>query len=179
MWVRYVLFYRMGEIRTAHAVAKSRKIVSIASVCCTCGSTLLAHTVLTVANCQRMLRIRQQFACICCVYGSNLLAYTEHTVTNPQIYCALLAYAAHAAANCQSMLHMRQQFARVDGTCGSKIKMARISLICKKCKIFISSLKSSNYRDFMILKKSLKSKRSKSHIGAPLNSISDPILKGR
>jgi hypothetical protein len=47
--------------------------------------------------------------------------------------------------------------------------MARISPICKKCKIFISALKSPSYRDFMI-KKSLESKRSKSHTWAPLSS---------
>jgi hypothetical protein len=31
---------------------------------------------------------------------------------------------------------MRQQFASLDGACGSKNKMARISPICKKCKKF-------------------------------------------
>jgi hypothetical protein len=65
------------------------------------------------------------------------------------------------------MLRMRLQFASIDGACGSNNKMARISPISKKCKIFISSLKSPIYRDFMI-KKSLKSKRSKSHTWAPL-----------
>jgi hypothetical protein len=45
--------------------------------------------------------------------------------------------------------------------------MARISPICIKFKIFLSSLKYPTYRDFMI-KKSLKSKRSKSHTWAPL-----------
>ncbi len=46
--------------------------------------------------------------------------------------------------------------------------MASISPICKKCKTFILTLKSPAYRDFMI-KKSLKSKTSKSHTWAPLN----------
>jgi hypothetical protein len=46
--------------------------------------------------------------------------------------------------------------------------MASISPICKKCKNFISALKSPTYIDFMI-KKSLKSKTSKSHTWAPLN----------
>jgi hypothetical protein len=45
--------------------------------------------------------------------------------------------------------------------------MASISPICKKCKKFISALKSPSYMDFMI-KKSLKSKTSKSHTWAPL-----------
>ncbi len=40
--------------------------------------------------------------------------------------------------------------------------------ICKKCKNFISALKSPIYIDFMI-KKLLKSKTSKSHTWAPLN----------
>jgi hypothetical protein len=47
--------------------------------------------------------------------------------------------------------------------------MASISPICKKCKTFILALKSPTYRDFMI-KKSLKSKTSKSHTWAPLNA---------
>jgi hypothetical protein len=46
--------------------------------------------------------------------------------------------------------------------------MASISPICKKCKNFISALKSPTYIDFMI-KKSLTSKTSKSHTWAPLN----------
>jgi hypothetical protein len=46
--------------------------------------------------------------------------------------------------------------------------MASISPICKKCKNFISALKSPTYIDFMI-KKSLKSKTSKSHTWAPLS----------
>ncbi len=75
------------------------KIVFFASVCCACGNTLLAHTGLTVAYCQRILRILQQFASVCSAYSSNLLAYTAHMVTNCQIFCALLAYAAHAEAN--------------------------------------------------------------------------------
>ncbi len=45
--------------------------------------------------------------------------------------------------------------------------MASISPICKKRKIFISALNSPTYIDFMI-KKSLKSKTSKSHTWAPL-----------
>jgi hypothetical protein len=45
--------------------------------------------------------------------------------------------------------------------------MATISPICKKCKNFISALKSPTYRDFMI-KKLLKSKTSKSHTWAVL-----------
>ncbi len=47
--------------------------------------------------------------------------------------------------------------------------MASISPICKKCKNFISALKSTTYIDFMI-KKSLTSKTSKSHTWAPLKS---------
>ncbi len=47
--------------------------------------------------------------------------------------------------------------------------MASISPNCKKCKNFISALKSPTYIDFMI-KKSLKSKTSKSHTWAPLSS---------
>jgi hypothetical protein len=47
--------------------------------------------------------------------------------------------------------------------------MASISPVCKKFKHFILSLKSPTYRDFMI-KKSLKSKISKSHTWAPLTS---------
>jgi hypothetical protein len=46
--------------------------------------------------------------------------------------------------------------------------MASISSICKKCKNFISALKSPTYIDFMI-KKSKKSKTSKSHTWAPLS----------
>ena len=95
---------------TAHVVAKSCKIVFFASVCCVCSSTLLAHTALTVANCQSMLRIRQQFASVCCAYGSNLLAYNAHTVTNRQIFCALLA-----------MLRMRQPIASVSCVCSSNL----------------------------------------------------------
>jgi hypothetical protein len=74
------------------------------------------------------------------------------------------------------MVRLRQQFAIVDGACGSKNKMARISPICKKCKIFISALKSPTYRDFM-KKKSLKSKRSKSHTWAPLIYASNSNTK--
>jgi hypothetical protein len=48
--------------------------------------------------------------------------------------------------------------------------MARISPICKKCKNFISALKSPTFRDFMIIK-SLESKRSKSHTWAPLRRV--------
>jgi hypothetical protein len=48
--------------------------------------------------------------------------------------------------------------------------MASNSPICKKCKTFILALKSPTYRDFMI-KKSLKSKTSKSHTWAPLKGI--------
>jgi hypothetical protein len=48
IWARYVPY---GSKLLAHAVAKSCKIVFFASVCCACGSTLLAHTALTVANC--------------------------------------------------------------------------------------------------------------------------------
>jgi hypothetical protein len=60
---------------------------------------------------------------------------------------------------------MRWQFASVDGVCGSKNKMARISPICKKCKIFISYLKSPTYRDFM-KKKIIKIQEIKiSHLG--------------
>jgi hypothetical protein len=47
--------------------------------------------------------------------------------------------------------------------------MASISPIFKKCKTLILALKSPTYRDFMIKKKSLKSKTSKSHTWAPLN----------
>ncbi len=47
--------------------------------------------------------------------------------------------------------------------------MTSISPICKKCKTFILALKSPTYRDFMI-KKSLKSKTSKSHTWAPVIS---------
>jgi hypothetical protein len=47
--------------------------------------------------------------------------------------------------------------------------MASISPICKKCKTFILALKSPTDRDFMI-KKSLKSKTSKSHTWAPLRN---------
>jgi hypothetical protein len=50
--------------------------------------------------------------------------------------------------------------------------MASISPICKKCKNFISALKSPTYVDFMI-KKSLKSKTSKSHTWAPLKGQGD------
>jgi hypothetical protein len=46
--------------------------------------------------------------------------------------------------------------------------MASISPVCKKFKHFILALKSPTYRDFMI-KKSLKSKTSKSHTWAPLS----------
>ncbi len=96
-------------LHTVHAVAKSCKTVFFASICCACGSTLLPHTALTVANCQRMLRIRQQVASVCFAYSSNLVAYTAHTVTNRQIFCALLAHAAYAVANCQRRRRMRQQ----------------------------------------------------------------------
>ncbi len=48
--------------------------------------------------------------------------------------------------------------------------MASISPICKKCKNFISVLKSPTYIDFMI-KKSLKSKTSKSHTWVPKSEI--------
>ncbi len=120
---------------------------------CAYGSKLLAYASHTVAICKRMLHIRQQFASIHCAYGnksSNILCFAG-------VCCVcgsqLLAYAVHAVAHiahCQRILRMRQQFATVDGACGSKNKMARISPICKKCKIFISSLKSPAYRDFML-----------------------------
>jgi hypothetical protein len=54
--------------------------------------------------------------------------------------------------------------------------MARISPNCKQCKIFISALKSPTYRDFMI-KKSLESKRSKSHTWAPLRNKMAPQIR--
>jgi hypothetical protein len=53
--------------------------------------------------------------------------------------------------------------------------MTCISPICKKLKNFISALKSPTYRDFMI-KKSLKSKTSKSHTWAPLSIFTGPFL---
>jgi hypothetical protein len=58
--------------------------------------------------------------------------------------------------------------------------MASISPICKKCKNFISALKSPTYIDFMI-KKSLKSKTSKSHTWAPLrlSKLTVPSSEGR
>ncbi len=141
----------------------------IASVHYAYGSTLLAHTVHTVAKSCKIVF----FASVCCACGSTLLAHTAHMVTNCKILCALLAYAAHAVANCQCMQRMRQQFARVDGACGSKHKMASISPFCKKCKIFISSLKSTNNRDFMT---KIKSRRSKSHTWAPLKVPKCEIL---
>jgi hypothetical protein len=55
--------------------------------------------------------------------------------------------------------------------------MASISPICKKCKIFISALKSTTYIDFMI-KKSLKSKTSKSHTWAPLKTTQNWCMVG-
>ncbi len=54
--------------------------------------------------------------------------------------------------------------------------MTSISPICKKCKTFMLVLKSPTYRDFMI-KKSLKSKTSKSHTWAPL-SQNRPRMSG-
>ncbi len=53
--------------------------------------------------------------------------------------------------------------------------MASISPICKKCKTFILALKSPSYRDFMI-KKSLKSKTSKSHTWEPLTYVSNSLM---
>jgi len=53
--------------------------------------------------------------------------------------------------------------------------MASISPICKKCKNFISALKSPTYRDFMI-KKLLKSKTLKSHTWAPLNNKEKALI---
>ncbi len=166
---------------TPHMVANCQHTLRIrqhfASEHCAYSSKLIAHTAHAVALCQRlqkqiasicfaickcMLRIRQQFASVHCLYGnksSNILCFAS-------VCCDAVAYAAHAVAHCQRMLRMRQQFSSVDGACGSKNKMARISPICKKCKIFISSLKSPTYRNFVI-KKSLKSKRSKSHTWAP------------
>jgi hypothetical protein len=52
--------------------------------------------------------------------------------------------------------------------------MASISTICKKSKNFISALKSPTYIDFMI-KKSLKSKTSKSHTWAPLRGFNSNV----
>jgi hypothetical protein len=51
--------------------------------------------------------------------------------------------------------------------------MTSISPVCKKCKTFILALKSPTYRDFMI-KKSFKSKTSKSHTWAPLKKNQVP-----
>ena len=82
--------------------------------------------------CQRMRRMRQQFASVCGACGSTLLAYAAHTVANCQRIrrirqqnrvkmSFLQAYAAHAVANCQRMRRMRQQIASVCGACGSNL----------------------------------------------------------
>jgi hypothetical protein len=60
----------------------------------------------------------------------------------------------------------------------AKTKWPVSSPSVKICKIFTSSLNFPTYRDFMI-KKSLKSKRSKSHTWAPLRWIRFPFFKMR
>ncbi len=138
---------------------------------------LLAYTAHTVANCQRTMRIRQQFDSVHCACGRKSRFFLFFV----SVYCAmcacwrqqfasahcaysniLLAITAHTVAICQRTMRIRQQIPSVSCACGSKNKMTRIEPICKKMYIFISALKSPACRDFMI-SKSLESKRSKSH----------------
>ncbi len=142
-----------------------------------CGSTLLAYATHAVATCQCM---RVQIAIVYGACGCKLLAYATHAVSNCQrmrrmrqqiasvdgaCSSTLLAYAAHAVTKCQRRRPIRQQFASVDSAYGSEHKMATISPICKKCKKFISALKSPTYRDFQI-KKIIKIQDIKiSHLG--------------
>ncbi len=159
-----------------------------------CGCKLLTQMAHTVAIWQRMRRMRQQIASVDGAYGSNqqfasacsskLLAQTACQRTrrmrqqNRVKLCVLLAQMAHAVALCQ---RMRQHFASVDGAYGSNLLQRRRRMRQLKqngqylthlyqMKIFISALKSPTYIDFMI-KKSLKSKTSKSHTWAPLSAL--------
>ncbi len=86
-----------------------------------------------------------------------------------------------SVAICQRTLRIQQKFASahcacgsnfssVDGACGSKNKMARISPICKKCKIFYFSPQVP-YLQIPHDKKSLEYKRSKSHTWEPQDHI--------
>ncbi len=72
--------------------------------------------------CQRMRRMRLQFASACGACGSKLLAQTAHTIEicqrtrrmwqqNRVKLCVLLAQTAHMVANCKRMRRMRQHFA--------------------------------------------------------------------
>ncbi len=74
--------------------------------------------------------------------------YTAHTIASAY-GSKLLLHTAHAVAN------------RVNCVKSRKIVFT----------IFISALKSPTYRDFMIKKKSLEFKRSKSHTWAPLRKV--------
>ncbi len=102
-----------------------------ASICGTCGSTLLAYAAHTLANCyhrrrilqqnrvkmsfcKRMLRMRLQIASVCCACGSKLLAYAAHTVATCQRRRRIRQQIASVC--------MRQHFASVDGACGSQNK---------------------------------------------------------
>ena len=134
---------------SAHCACGSKIVCSLpayaAHAVALCQRTLrlqqqIAYVLHMLAICKRMLRIRQQFASKHCAYGNksqnipNILCFAS-------VCCAcgsnLLAHTAHTVAICQHMLRMRQQFASLDGACGSKNKMARITPICKKSKIFI------------------------------------------
>ncbi len=123
-----------------------------ASICCACGSNLLAQTVHTVANCKQMHRIRQHFASVDGAYGKNLFhrlkktgitfifgvgqrrrRMRQHLAT--VCGCKLLAQTAHTVAICQSMRRMRQQFASVDGAYGSNLLAQTAHAVANPCKI--------------------------------------------
>ncbi len=92
-----------------------------ASVCGACGSTLLLNAAHTLANCQRMWRIRQQNRVKMTFCKSMLRMRLQITSVYGACGSTLLAYAAHAVATCQRRRCIRQQIARVCAAYGSTL----------------------------------------------------------
>ncbi len=90
-----------------------------ARVCGACGSMLLAYAVHTLANCQRMRRIRQQNRVKMSFCKRMLRMRLQIASVCGACGSTLLAYAAHAVATCQRRRRICQQIASVCAAYGS------------------------------------------------------------
>ncbi len=92
-----------------------------ASVYGACGSTLLAYTAHTQANCQRRRRIRQQNRVKMSFCKRMLRMRLQIASVCDACGSKLLAYAAHTLATCQRRRRIRQQIASLCAAYGSTL----------------------------------------------------------
>ncbi len=96
-----------------------------------CGSTLLAYAAHTLANCQRMRRIRQQNRVKISFCKRMLRMRLQIASVCGACGSTLLAYVAHAVATCQRRRRIRQQIASVCAAYGSTLLAQTVHAVAR------------------------------------------------